>query len=101
MKSCAGGASVEIAVLGPGDLVGEMALLDGEPRSLSCRAATRIEAAGLSREALERLLREHPAVCAKLMTMIAQRLSDRLRAAGDQLRMYAQLLGDRQGTASR
>lgn len=90
-------AGVEISVLGPGNLFGEMALLDGEPRSVSCRAATSIEVAGLSREALELLLRENPVVCAKLMTAIAKRLSDRLRAAGDQLRMYAQLLDDAPG----
>lgn len=86
------GHEVEISVLGPGNLLGEMALLDGEPRSVSCRAVTRIEAAGLSREALERLMRENPLVGARLMTAVAKRLADRLRAAGDQLRIYAQLL---------
>lgn len=85
---------VAISVLGPGNLLGEMSLLDGEPRSVSCRAVTRIEAGGLSREALERLLRENPAVGARLMTAVAKRLADRLRAAGDQLRMYSHIVGD-------
>lgn len=93
VETSADGSGVEISVLGPGNLFGEMALLDGEPRSVSCRAVTRIEAAGLSREALAMLLRDSPVVCAKLMTLMAQRLADRLRAAGDQLRMYAHLLG--------
>ena len=88
------GAGIEVSVLGPGNFVGEMALLDGEPRSLSCKAATPIEAAGLSRDAVDLLLRDHPVVCAKLMMTIAKRLADRLRAAGEQLRMYAQLQGD-------
>lgn len=88
--------AVSISVLGPGNLLGEMGLLDGEPRSVSCVAATRIEAAGLSREALAVLLREHPAVGAGLMTAVAKRLADRLRAAGDQLRIYAQLASDMQ-----
>ena len=61
---------------------------------LSCKAATPIEAAGLSRDAVDLLLRDHPVVCAKLMMTIAKRLADRLRAAGQQLRMYAQLQGD-------
>lgn len=87
---------VAISVLGPGNLLGEMSLLDGEPRSVSCRAATAIEAAGLSRDALERLLRENPLVGARLMTAVAKRLADRLRAAGDQLRIYSQLVGDQQ-----
>ena len=87
---------VSISVLGPGNLLGEMGLLDGEPRSVSCVAATRVEAAGLSREALELLIREHPAVGARLMTAVAKRLADRLRAAGDQLRIYSQLATDMQ-----
>ncbi len=88
--------AVSISVLGPGSLLGEMGLLDGEPRSVSCVAATSIEAAGLSREALEGLLREHPGVGARLMTAVAKRLADRLRAAGDQLRIYSQLTSDMQ-----
>lgn len=92
---------VEISVLGPGNLFGEMALLDGEPRSVSCRAASSIEVAGLSRDALERLLRENPVVGARLMTAIAKRLADRLRAAGDQLRLYAQLLAEARDPARR
>ena len=93
VETAADGSGVEVSVLSPGNLFGEMALLDGEPRSVSCRAVTAIEAAGLSRDALALLLREHPVVCAKLMALMAQRLADRLRAAGDQLRIYAQLLG--------
>ena len=88
--------AISISVLGPGNLLGEMGLLDGEPRSVSCVAATRVEAAGLSREALELLIREHPAVGARLMTAVAKRLADRLRAAGDQLRIYSQLATDMQ-----
>lgn len=93
VETAADGSGVEVSVLCPGNLFGEMALLDGEPRSVSCRAVTAIEAAGLSRDALALLLREHPVACAKLMALMAQRLADRLRAAGDQLRMYAELLG--------
>ena len=63
------------------------------PYHMPSTPATAIEAAGLSRDALALLLREHPVVCAKLMALMAQRLADRLRAAGDQLRIYAQLLG--------
>lgn len=87
---------VAVSVLGPGSLIGEMGLLDGAPRSMSCLAATRIEAAGLSREALELLIDEHPRVGAKLMTAISQRLADRLRAAGLQMRIYTQLVSEMQ-----
>ena len=90
------GEHVDISALGPGNLIGEMGLLDGAPRSVTCVAATRVDAGGLSREALELLFSENPKVGAKLMTAIAKRLADRLRAAGDQLRIYSQLVADMQ-----
>ena len=46
---------VAISVLGPGALIGEMALLDGAPRSTSCTAVTPVQAAGMSQGGLELL----------------------------------------------
>ena len=84
-------ATISVSVLGPGNVIGEMGLLDGAPRSMTCIAATPIQAAGLSREALELLISENPKVGAKLMVAISQRMADRLRAAVDQLMFYSQL----------
>ena len=98
------GGSTLISVLGPGHLIGEMGVLDGAPRSAHCVAASRVEAAALTRSALNKLIDAHPAVGARLMAAVAQRLSERLRAAGEHLRMYAQLLHDQQaqsGTSKR
>jgi CRP-like cAMP-binding protein len=85
-----------ISVLGPGNLIGEMGLLDGAPRSASCVASSRIEAAVLSRGALDQLIEQHPHVGAKLMVALSQRLGDRLRATGQQIGMYAQLMQNMQ-----
>jgi CRP-like cAMP-binding protein len=82
---------MEVSVLGPGSLIGEMALLDGQARSVSCVATSTVQAGGLSRKALERLIDVHPKVAARLMVAIAKRLSDRLRAAGEQLAMMSQI----------
>ncbi len=82
---------MEVSVLGPGSLIGEMALLDGEARSVSCVATSTVQAGGLSRKALERLIEVHPKVAARLMVAIAKRLADRLRAAGQQLAMMSQI----------
>ena len=82
---------VPIAVLGPGAVLGEMALLDGAPRSATCTAITDVQAAGLARRGLERLIDEHPKVAAKLMVVLAQHMAERLRALDDQLRMYGQI----------
>ncbi len=84
-------AGLAVSVLGPGSLVGEMAMLDGGPRSATCTAMNDVVAAGLSRLGLQRLSEEHPKVAVRLMVAIAQRVGDRLRAMGEQLRLYAQL----------
>lgn len=84
-----GGPSIEISVLGPGALIGEMALLDNAPRSTTCTALTSIQAAGMSRKAMELLLERHPGVAARLMVGLCCRLSERLRAMSDQLRLSA------------
>ncbi len=87
---------VVISVLGPGNLIGEMGLLDGAPRSATCIATNRIEAAVLSRGALDQLIEQHPQVGAKLMVALSQRLGDRLRATGQQIGMYVQLMQNMQ-----
>ena len=83
--------TLSVSVLGPGNVIGEMGLLDGAPRSVTCRAATAIQAAGLSRDALELLIDEQPKVAAKLMVALSQRMAERMRALDDQLGMYGQL----------
>lgn len=79
-------------VLGPGSLIGEMALVDGAARSASCTASTAVECAVLTREALETLIAEQPATAAKLMTAVAQRLAERLRENAHKLQVYGQLV---------
>jgi len=87
---------VPISVLGPGHIIGEMGLLDGAPRSTSCRATSAIEAAGLSRKALELMIDEHPGVAARLLVALGKRMADRLRALGEQMQLYAQLAARQQ-----
>lgn len=83
--------SVPLSVLGPGEIIGEMGLLDGSPRSSTCVAASPVQAAGLSRDALAALIEQHPKVGAKLMVALSNRMSERLRAMGEQLRLYASI----------
>ena len=90
------GTSIDISVMGPGNIIGEMGLLDGAPRSTTCSAISEVQAAGLSRRALQLMLDKHPRVAALLMVALAKRMADRLRALGDQLGIYAQLAQDTQ-----
>ena len=81
-----------VNVLGPGSLIGEMALVDGGVRSASCIASSSVRCAVLTRESLENLIAQHPATAAKLMTAVAQRLAERLRESGQQLQVYGKLM---------
>lgn len=82
---------ITVSVLGPGSLIGEMGLVDGEPRSASCTAVTTLRAAILTRAALNQLLDENPRTAAKLLMAISLRIAERMRDSADKLRMYAQL----------
>ena len=82
---------ITVTVLGPGSLIGEMGLVDGEPRSASCTASSDLRCAVLTRQALEELISDEPRVGAKLMMAVSLRIAERLRDSADKLKMYAQL----------
>jgi CRP/FNR family transcriptional regulator, cyclic AMP receptor protein len=83
--------AVSVSVLGPGNFVGEMGLLDGLPRSTTCVAVTDVTAAVLARPGLTHLIENEPQVAVRFLIAIGQRMADRLRAMGEQLRLYARL----------
>ena len=85
------GDAVSISAQGAGALLGEMSLVDGEPRSTNCTALSPVQAAGLSRSGLELLIEQQPKVAAKLLAEVASIIANRLRALSDQLRLYASL----------
>ena len=82
---------IVITLLGSGSLIGELGLLDGLPRYASCIAATQLRCAILTREALNHLMQENPAVAAKLLLAMSLRIGGRLREVTDKLKMYVQL----------
>lgn len=92
---------VTIASLGAGSVLGEVALLDGRPRSAQCTALSPVRAAGLTRKSLEAMVEAHPRVAAKLMIGLSQRITERLRAMGQQLQVYGQLTASLQGELDR
>ena len=83
---------VTVTVLGPGSLIGEMGLLDGQARLASCTATTNIRCAVLTRAALEKMSQERPETACKLVMAISLRVSERLRETSEKLKMYSQLV---------
>jgi CRP/FNR family transcriptional regulator, cyclic AMP receptor protein len=74
-----------IATAGAGETLGEMSMIDGEPRFASCLALEPATIAVLHREALARMIVEQPLLGAKILMELVLALSRRLRATSDQL----------------
>ena len=82
---------VTVTVLGPGSLIGEMGVLDTGPRSASCTASTDIACAVLTREALETLIQEQPALGARFLLAVSARIAERYRETQKKLVLFARL----------
>ncbi|HLH21181.1 MAG TPA: serine/threonine-protein kinase [Chloroflexota bacterium] len=78
------GRPQRLATVGPGDLFGELALIDGAPRSATVRALTAGTTRVLARADLLAVLREHPDVALAVMARLARmiRRLDQQLAAG-------------------
>lgn len=66
----------QIAELGPGDVVGEMAILSGVPRTASVTAETDIVAEVLNRREFVSLLDREPSVMKSILVGTLRRLHD-------------------------
>ncbi|HYD76223.1 Crp/Fnr family transcriptional regulator [Ramlibacter sp.] len=89
-RSALADTTARLAVLRAGAALGEMSMLDGEPRYASCWALSEVEAAVLTRAAVAGLIAEQPAVGAKLLVKITQLLAQRLRNTSNQLLRHLQ-----------
>jgi sulfate permease, SulP family len=72
---------IRLVTFSPGTVFGEMALLDGEPRSATVVADTDLDCQALSAENFERLKKEHPHIAIQLVSNLAKESSLRLRRA--------------------
>jgi CRP/FNR family transcriptional regulator, cyclic AMP receptor protein len=70
------GRAIALATLGPGDIFGELAMLDGEARSASVEALSDAELLALSAADMRRLLAEHPDITVKLVGALTRRVRE-------------------------
>jgi CRP/FNR family transcriptional regulator, cyclic AMP receptor protein len=68
------GRSITLAHFGPGDIFGELAMLDGERRSATVEATEDTETIAILSDDMHRLLREHPDISVKLIVALGRRL---------------------------
>lgn len=79
------GGGEEVARLGPGEVVGEMAFVDAEPRSATVSAPAGATVLEFSRDALAGLRRTAPRVAAAIQRNVLLDVARRLRDAGEKL----------------
>lgn len=72
-----------LAVIGPGDVVGELSLFDPGERTATASALTDVSVASLDHEALRPWLREHLEVAEQLLGALARRLRRTNEAVAD------------------
>jgi CRP-like cAMP-binding protein len=61
---------------GPGDFVGEIALLTDRPRTARVRARTAVRCWALGRKDFVRLLEDHPGIAVRMLPALADKLAD-------------------------
>ena len=74
------GEQLRLAESRPGDILGEMSLLDSGPRFSACTTLSDCEIAALPADGLDDMMRSDPHLAAALIALLARKLSVRLRA---------------------
>ena len=82
-----------LTILGPGSIVGELAIIDGLPRSATVVAIRGCKLSFISREAFGSCLREHPEIYSDLVSTLVSRLreADHAMAAASFLTVKARV----------
>jgi CRP-like cAMP-binding protein len=109
-RTSAEGREIVFAVRGPGEFFGDMALLDGEPRSADAVALEECVLLLMHRDDFVRFLEAHPKAAVRLLAVLSRRLRDGMRqqeeatlldAAGRVARALVRLAEERGGPPGR
>ncbi|MCU0870385.1 MAG: cyclic nucleotide-binding domain-containing protein [Burkholderiales bacterium] len=82
------GYEQSMSAVGPGAILGEMSMIDGEPRFASCIAIDDTVFAAITRDAMVTIILEDPALGAKVLIKLVTMLSARLRQTSSNLLHY-------------
>jgi CRP/FNR family cyclic AMP-dependent transcriptional regulator len=85
-KMFAEGNEKTLIVLGPEDIFGEMAVIDGLPRAATARVAEDAELISLNKNDFAKFCKEEPILALKLVMNIVSVFSKRIREANDEYR---------------
>ncbi|MEQ8666602.1 MAG: cyclic nucleotide-binding domain-containing protein [Rhodospirillales bacterium] len=79
-----GGREVTLSYLPPGNYVGEMALISGEPRGASARAVVECKTICLFKDSFEKIVDQHPEIRRDLEWLYEKRSEETVRASSQQ-----------------
>jgi CRP/FNR family cyclic AMP-dependent transcriptional regulator len=65
---------VEVEEVGPGGVLGEMALIDNEPRSATAKAVTDCRLVAIGEKRFSFLVQQHPRFAIQIMRVMASRM---------------------------
>lgn len=85
VKLDSAGLPTRIGMAGPGKTLGEMSLVDGEPRFASCIAVVDTLFAVLDRDNLSHIIADEPRIGVKLLMELLMLLNQRLRNVSTEL----------------
>lgn len=91
-KMLSEGEEKTLTTLGPGDFFGEMALIEGGPRSVSAIVVADAQVLIIKRSGFEKLIEEAPMVAVKVVIGVYKSLSDRIRELSPQIQ--AMIMGN-------
>lgn len=88
LKKGAGGEQQHMTSVGPGMTLGEMSMIDGEPRFATCLATRPTVFAVLNRDNMAKIILDHPSLGSKILVKLVTMLSLRLRQTSAKLLHY-------------
>ena len=88
LKKGVGGEQQHMTTVGPGMTLGEMSMIDGEPRFATCLATRPTMFAVLSRDNMAKIILDHPSLGSKILVKLVTMLSLRLRQTSAKLLHY-------------
>ena len=88
VKSDSHGQQQPMTTVGPGAMIGEMSMIDGEPRFATCLALEAVTFAVVSRDSMVQIILEEPSLGAKILIKLVTLLSQRLRKTSSNLLHY-------------
>ena len=77
-----------MTIVGPGMTLGEMSMIDGEPRFATCIATETTVFAVLHRDDMAKIILDHPSLGSKILVKLVSMLSGRLRQTSARLLQY-------------